>query len=89
MLPAAAVAAIAVWSLLVTGCFVGGWFGGGGPAPVAYISTDGDRARVLILNPGDREPVDVSLREANARSLSWAPGADASGLGSRAGKCRC
>ena len=74
ILPAAAVAALAVWSLLVTGCFVGGWFGGGGLAPVAYISTDGDRARVLILNPGDSDPIDVSLREANARSLSWAPG---------------
>lgn len=57
-----------------TGCFVGNLFGGGGSAAVAYISSDGESARVWIDSLGNDDPKRVSPRNAQARSVSWSPG---------------
>ncbi len=58
---------------LASGCFVGNWFGGGGLQPVAYISSEDGESEVWI-DRHDGDPTNVSPRNANAQSLSWAPG---------------
>ncbi len=60
--------------MLTTGCFVGNLFGGGGGSSVAYISTDGENARVWIDELDDDDPVRISPRNADAKSVSWSPG---------------
>ena len=57
--------------LTATGCFVGGWFGGGDLPPVAYIASDDNSAQVWINRPGGDEPVSVSPRNVLARFPRW------------------
>ncbi len=62
-----------MWLMLTTGCFVGNLFGGGTSASIAYISTDGETARVWISQVGEDDPIRISPRNAHARSVSWSP----------------
>jgi Tol biopolymer transport system component len=65
---------LTVGLMTLTGCFVGNWFGGGDMPSVAYISSDGDDSRVWINQSGEDDPMNVSPRSAQAKSVSWSPG---------------
>ena len=59
--------------LAASGCFVGNWFGGGNMPTVAYISSDGETSQVWIIQPGEDEPINISPRNAQAKSVRWSP----------------
>ena len=65
---------LAALLMTMSGCFVGDWFGGADMPSVAYISTDGDNSRVWINLSGEDDPMNVSPRSAQAKSVSWSPG---------------
>ena len=65
---------LAALLMTMSGCFVGDWFGGADMPSVAYISTDGDNSRVWINLSGEDDPMNVSPRSAQAKSISWSPG---------------
>ena len=63
---------LGLW-LTATGCFVGGWFGGGALPSVAYVTGDGDNAQVWISRPDGSEPVRISSTNGLARFPKWSP----------------
>ncbi len=64
---------LTVGLMTLTGCFVGNWFGGGDMPSVAYISSDGDDSRVWINQSSEDDPMNVSPRSAQAKSVRWSP----------------
>ena len=69
----AVVLTIAICGVAASGCFVGGWFGGGDLPRIAYISSDGEQAQVMIDGAGEDQPRSISPPNADARALRWSP----------------
>lgn len=62
-----------VCGVAAVGCFVGQWFGGGDLPQIAYISSDGEYAQVLISQPGGADSVSISPPSAVAKWIRWSP----------------